>query len=470
MGQYDKLYIGGRWQDSSSSERIEVVNPATETTIASVPAGSEADVNAAVSAAAGAFEEWSRTSRESRAEAIRRVADVLESHAPDLTEILVSEVGQPRSIAASMQTAAAIDDLRNTADAISEIVWDEEVGPTLVHRAPAGVVGAITPWNVPMKMIAMKVSAALAAGCTIVVKSTEVAPLNSFEFARAVDEAGIPAGVFNLVSGTGPTAGEALVRHPMVEAVSFTGSVRAGKRVMELAAEGVKRVSLELGGKSANVILADADLEQALTGGIEDAFRNSGQVCGGLSRVLVPRSRLSEAEEIARAAVESYVVGDPTSESTTLGPVTGEAARDRVRSYIQRGIDEGARKITGGAEMPDGLERGYFVKPTLFSADNSMRIAREEVFGPVVTIIPFEDEDDAVRLANDSSYGLAAAIWAGDRERAVEVAKRVRAGRIRINGSAINPRAPHGGFRLSGIGRELGKYGIEEFLEYQAIG
>jgi len=303
-----------------------------------------------------------------------------------------------------------------------------------------------------------------------VLKGTEVAPLSSFIFAEMVEEAGLPAGVFNLVSGTGPVVGEAIVTHPLVDMISLTGSVRAGRRVMELAAQGVKKVTLELGGKSANIILDGADLPKAIEVGIEDAFRNSGQVCGGLSRVLVPRSRLAEAEEVAVRKAESYVLGDPYDPATTLGPVANVHQRRRIREYIRSGLDEGVRLLTGGADAPEGLDKGFFVKPTVFSGDNTSRIAREEIFGPVVVIVPFDDEEDALRIANDTQYGLAGAVWAENDDHARAVAARLRAGRIRINGSAINPRAPHGGFKLSGIGREFGRYGIEEYLEYKSIG
>jgi aldehyde dehydrogenase (NAD+) len=321
-----------------------------------------------------------------------------------------------------------------------------------------------------MRMVCMKAGAAIAAGCTVVLKGTEVAPLSSFIFAEIVEEAGLPDGVFNLVSGSGPEVGEALVTHPLVDMVSLTGSVRAGRRVMELASQSVKKVALELGGKSANIILEDADLQRAVDVGIEDAFRNSGQVCGGLSRMLVPRSRLAEAEELAVRKAESYILGAPYDPATTLGPVANATQRERIRDYIRSGLAEGVRLLTGGPEAPDGLDRGYFVRPTVFSGDNTSRVAREEIFGPVVVIIPFDSEEEAFQIANDTDYGLAGAIWAGDDARATALASRLRAGRIRINGSPVNQRAPHGGFKLSGIGREFGRYGIEEFLEYKSIG
>jgi acyl-CoA reductase-like NAD-dependent aldehyde dehydrogenase len=339
----------------------------------------------------------------------------------------------------------------------------------VVRREAAGVVGAITAWNAPLRSIISKAGAAIAAGCTVVLKGSEVAPLTSFIFAEMADEAGLPGGVINLVCGTGPEVGEAIVTHPLVDMVSLTGSVRAGRRVMELAAAGIKRVHLELGGKSANIILEDADLERAIAVGIEDAFRNAGQVCGGLTRMLVPRDHLREAEELAVSKAESYVIGDPFDPATTLGPVTTSGQRERVRGYIRDGIADGGRMLTGGPDAPAGFERGWYVRPTVFSCDNSARIAREEIFGPVVVIIPFEDEEDALAIANDSPYGLAGGIWCADAAHARALASRLRVGRVRINGAPLDKRAPHGGFKLSGIGREWGRYGIEEFLEYKSV-
>ena len=339
----------------------------------------------------------------------------------------------------------------------------------MVRREPMGVLGAITAWNGPLRSVCLKAGAALAAGCTVVVKPSEVAPLSAYIFADLVTQAGIPDGVFNLVSGTGPEVGEAIASHPLVDVVSLTGSVRAGSRVMELASRSIKRVALELGGKSANIILEDADLARAVDIGIEDAFRNSGQVCGGLSRMLVPRARLAEAEDLAVRKAESFVLGDPLDPATTLGPVISKPQRDRIREYIRSGQDDGVRMLIGGPDAPAGLDRGYYVTPTIFSGDNNARLAREEIFGPVLMMIPFDGEEDAVAIANDSPYGLAGAIWSGDPERARAVAARVRTGRIRINGTPINMKAPHGGFKLSGIGREMGRYGIEEFLEYKSV-
>ncbi|MEU9286577.1 aldehyde dehydrogenase family protein [Streptomyces sp. NPDC048275] len=470
MIERDQIFINGKWVASSVDGVISVTSPVTEETVATIPAGSVEDVDLAVRAAADAFPAWSQTSVDERVEMLHKLARLTEARSEEITRAVVSEIGQPAKIAQESQGTAAVEDLRSIAESLPGIVWEEQVGHTVVAREAAGVVGAITPWNGPMRMVCMKAGAAIAAGCTVVLKGTEVAPLSSFIFAEIVAEAGLPDGVFNLVSGTGPDIGEALVTHPLVDMVSLTGSVRAGRRVMELASQSVKKVALELGGKSANVILDDADLEQAVNVGIEDAFRNSGQVCGGLSRMLVPRSRLAEAEELAVRKAESYVLGDPYDPATTLGPVANATQQQRVRDYIRSGLAEGVRLLTGGPEAPEGLERGYFVRPTVFSGDNTSRIAREEIFGPVVVIIPFDNEEEAFDIANDTQYGLAGAIWAGDPDRARVLARKLRVGRIRINGSPVNQRAPHGGFKLSGIGREFGRYGIEEFLEYKSIG
>jgi len=469
MIERDQIFIGGEWRPSSGDGVIDVINPATEDVIAKVPRGSAEDVDRAAKAAAGAFATWSRTPVEERAEIITRLARLTEARAEEITRTIVSEVGQPATVAAVSQTAGAVEELEVIAEGLREIAWEEQVGDTVVRREPAGVVGAITPWNAPLRSICIKAGAAIAAGCTVVLKGSEVAPQSSFIFAEMAAEAGLPDGVFNLVSGTGPEVGEAIASHPLVDMVSLTGSVRAGSRVMELASASIKRVALELGGKSANLICADADLEQAIAVGIEDAFRNSGQVCGGLSRVLVPRERVADAEAIAVGKAESYVLGDPFDPATTLGPVTTKAQHERVRGYIRAGVEDGVRMLTGGPEAPDGLDRGYFVRPTVFSGDNHCRIAREEIFGPVVVLIPFEDEDDAIAIANDSPYGLAGAVWCAEDDRARALARQLRVGRVRINGTPLNKRAPHGGFKLSGVGREWGRHGIEEFLEYQSV-
>jgi len=469
MIERNQIFINGKWADSSGRDVITVINPATEEPIATVPRGTAEDADRAAQAAAEAFAGWSQSSAHERVEVFTKLARLTEARSQEITRTIVSEVGQPAAMAARTQTAGAAEELRIIAESLRDISWTEQAGNALVRREPSGVVGAITAWNAPLRSIISKAGAAIAAGCTVVLKGSEVAPLSSFIFAEMVAEAGVPDGVFNLVCGTGPEVGEAIASHPLVDMVSLTGSVRAGRRVMELASASIKRVHLELGGKSANIIFDDADLSRAITDGIEDAFRNSGQVCGGLSRVLVPRHRLSEAEDLAVRKAESFVLGDPFDPATTLGPVTTADQRDRVRGYIRAGLDDGVRMLTGGPQPPSGLNRGYFVRPTVFSGDNTTRVAREEIFGPVVVIIPFEDEADAIAIANDSQYGLAAGVWCAHADRARAVAARLRVGRVRINGAPLSKRAPHGGFKLSGVGREWGRFGIEEFLEYKSL-
>ena len=469
MIERDKIFINGEWVRSSGTDTIPVVNPATEEVIAKVPRGTAGDVDLAAKAAAAAFTSWSQTSVADRAAIFSTLARITERRADEITRTIVTEVGQAIRTARISQTAGAVEELDIIATMLPKIVWEEQVENTNVRRVPSGVLGAITAWNGPLRSVISKAGAAMAAGCTIVLKGAEIAPLSSFIFAEMCEEAGVPAGVFNLVSGTGPEVGEAIASHPLVDMVSLTGSVRAGRRVMELGAVSVKRMHLELGGKSANIIFEDTDLERAVNDGLDDAFRNAGQVCGGLTRMLVQRSRLAEAEALAIKKAESFVIGDPFDPNTTLGPVISDISRERVRGYIKSGIDEGVRLLTGGVDTPAGVNRGYYVRPTVFSGDNYSRIAREEIFGPVVVIIPFEDEDDAVSIANDCIYGLAGGVWSASAERARKVATKLRTGRVRINGAPLSKLGTHGGFKLSGVGREWGRFGIEEFLEYQSV-
>jgi acyl-CoA reductase-like NAD-dependent aldehyde dehydrogenase len=466
----EKIFIGGGWVEPSASETIEVVNPTTEETIGTIPACSAEDADRAVAAAREAFTSWSQTSREERAGHIAAIAEGLGGRAEEITATITQELGMPLKLSGIIQVGLPTSQFASMPKLMEEVAWEEEIGNSRVLREPVGVLGAITPWNYPLNQIAAKVAPALAAGCTVVLKPSEVTPLNAFLLAEVIEAAGLPAGVFNLVTGLGPVVGEAIAAHPGVDMVSFTGSTRAGRRVSELAAETVKPVAMELGGKSPNVILDDADLSRAVPDGVAKCFLNSGQTCSALTRMLVPRQRLAEAEELAKATAESFTPGDPFDSSTRLGPLVSAVQRDRVRGYIAKGIEEGARLITGGAEPPEGLERGYFVRPTVFSeVEAEMTIGQEEIFGPVLAIQPYEGEDDAIRIANSTPYGLAGGVWSADSERAIAAARRIRTGQIEINGGAFNPLAPFGGYGQSGHGRENGRYGIEELLQVKSL-
>jgi aldehyde dehydrogenase (NAD+) len=466
----DKLYIGGEWVDPSGSGTIEVLNSTTEEVIGSIPEGIPEDVDRAVKAARSAFDSWSQTSVQDRADWLQRISEALGAQAGEIAALVAQEVGMPIKLSRMIQAGLPTMDFGSMPQVMSEIAWEEEIGNSLIVREPVGVVGAITPWNYPLHQISAKVAPALAAGCAIVVKPSEVAPLNAFLLAEIIDELGLPAGVFNLVTGYGPVVGEALAAHPDVDMISFTGSTRAGRRVSEVASATVKKVALELGGKSPNVILADAELEQAIADGVSKCFLNSGQTCSALTRMLVPRSRLPEAEQIAAAVAQKFTPGDPFEAQTRLGPLVSEPQRERVRGYIRKGVEEGAKLLTGGEDPPEGLDHGYFVAPTVFSeVSPEMTIAQEEIFGPVLVLMPYEDEDDAVRIANDTDYGLAGGVWSGDEEHAKRVARRIRTGQVDINGATFNPLAPFGGYKRSGHGRELGRFGVEEFLQIKSL-
>ena len=467
----DKLFIGGRWVAPSGSEMIDVHNAGTGEVMGRVPAGNAKDVDAAVAAARGALDKWSATSPSVRSELLEKISGSLKARADELAKTIAQEVGMPLKLAGRIQAGLPIANFANFAKLLREFVFEERVGNSLVTREPVGVVAAITPWNYPLHQIALKVAPALAAGCTVVLKPSEVAPFNAFILAEAIEAAGLPQGAFNLVTGYGADAGEALVKHREVDMISFTGSTRAGKRISELAAQGVKRVALELGGKSASLILDDADLATAVKGTVNGCYLNSGQTCTALTRMLVPNSLYQEAARIAAEVAKSFTVGDPLAEATRLGPLSSQAQLERVRGFIRKGLQEGAELLAGGADAPEGVPPGgYYVKPTVFGkVRNDMTIAREEIFGPVLSIIAYQDEEDAVRIANDTVYGLAGAVWSRDDARAQRVARRIRAGQVDVNGGAFNMNAPFGGFKQSGHGREAGVYGLEEFLEYKSL-
>ena len=468
--RYDCNFIAGRWLASADDARIEVEDPNSERVTALVPAGDPADVDAAATAAAEALEGWSRTSPAERGGYLRALADALESRADEVARLIVSDVGSIWKTALGIQAALPVTDLRSCAELLLTYEFEEQIGNSRVFKEPVGVVAAITPWNYPLHQITAKVGPALAAGCTIVVKPSEVAPLTAYLLADCVAQVGLPPGVFNLVSGTGPVVGEALVTHPAVDAVSFTGSLAAGRRVGELAARSVKRVVLELGGKSANVILPGADLAKAVKIGVANAFLNQGQTCSAWTRMLVPADSHEEATELAAAAAATYQPGPPLDPATRLGPLVSERQRERVLSHIEGAAREGARLVAGGLERPAELETGHFVQATVFAGVRSdMAIAQEEVFGPVLAILPYDSEEDAVRIANDSIYGLSGAVWADSTEAAVQFARRMRTGQVDVNGGRYNPLAPFGGYKQSGNGRELGRHGLEEFLQPKAV-
>lgn len=468
MIEYKNLYIDGQWVPSSGSGLITVISPVTEEPVATVPRGTVEDIDKAAQAAARAFSSWSTTSVEERAAIFRKLARLTEARSEDLTRTIVTELGYPITLARRSQVAGGVEELDLIAEVLGEIEWTETMGTTRLERVPSGVVGAITAWNAPFRSVISKAGAAMAAGCTVVLKPSGVAPLTAFIFAEMCAEAGMPPGVFNLVSGPGSEVGEAISRYPLIDMVSLTGSVPAGQRVMEVASTSVKRMHLELGGKSANIIFGDVDFTHAINDSIDDAMRNAGQVCGGLTRMLVPADRLEEAEAIAVRKTESLVIGDPFDPATTLGPVATRSARDSIRGYIDHGIKEGLRLLTGGVDMPHNVNRGFYIRPTVFSGSNASRLAQEEIFGPVIVIIPFKDEADAISIGNDSVFGLGGGVWSADLDRARRVASALRTGRVRINGGALDKRGVHGGFKLSGFGREWGRVGVEEFLEYRA--
>ncbi|MEV7615616.1 aldehyde dehydrogenase family protein [Streptomyces sp. NPDC089799] len=468
MKAHDGMYIGGEWRPAAGRDRIEVVNPADEQVLAGVPAGSAEDVDAAVRAAREAFPGWAATPPAERAARIAAVRDVLVARKKEFAELITAELGAPLGFSEMVHVGAPVAVASSFAEIAAAHPFEERIGNSTVLLAPVGVVGAITPWNYPLHQIVAKVAPALAAGCTVVLKPAEDTPLTAQLFAEAVHEAGVPAGVFNLVTGTGPVAGQALAAHPDVDLVSFTGSTAVGRLIGATAGAAVKRVALELGGKSANVILPGADLAKAVATGVGHVMNNSGQSCNALTRMLVHRDRYEEAVALAAEAVAGYPVGDPRETGTRLGPVINAKQRDRVRGYIDKGVEEGARLVAGGPDAPH--DRGYFVAPTVFAdVTPEMTIAQEEIFGPVLSILRYEDEEDALRIANGTVYGLGGAVWAADEETAVAFARRMDTGQVDINGGRFNPLAPFGGFKQSGVGRELGPHGLAEYLQTKSL-
>ncbi len=473
VATFDKQYINGAWVASDSTQLIDVIDSVSEDVMARVVAGTAADVDKAVAAAKQAFETWSATPVDERAKYMTRIGEALGARMDEIATAISKETGMVKWLSQIVQVGLPINSFTQAAAVAEAFPFEETVGNSLVVREPIGVVACITPWNYPLHQIAAKVAYAMAAGCTVVLKPSEVAPVDAFILAEIIHDIGLPAGVFNLVSGVGPVVGEAMAAHPDVDMVSFTGSTRAGRRVAQLGAETVKKIALELGGKSANVMLDDLDdggFAAAVSDGVGKAFLNSGQTCSALTRMLVPKSRMAEAAKIAGDAAASMGVGDPFGEGTSLGPLASAAQRDRVQSYIQKGIDEGATLVVGGLGAPEGLDKGFYVKPTVFAdVTPDMTIAQEEIFGPVLSIIGYDDEDDAVRIANGVVYGLAGGVWSGDKDHAEKVARRLRTGQVEVNGGAFNPNAPFGGYKQSGVGREYGHHGFEEFLEVKAI-
>jgi acyl-CoA reductase-like NAD-dependent aldehyde dehydrogenase len=466
----NQIFIDGQWIASSGTERIGVVNPYTEQVIGQVPAGAPSDVDRAVAAARAAFPSWSRTPVPERLSFLDRVTAGLREGAEELAALISAELGSPIVASRRTQVGLSITGFEGIRKVAADYPYEEFVGNSLVIREAAGVAACITPWNYPLHQIVLKVASALAAGCTVVLKPSEVTPLNAFVLAEIFRTSGLPNGVFNLVCGPGRTVGEALVAHPGVDLISFTGSTGAGIRISQLAAPKVNRVCLELGGKSAAVVLDDADLAAVVPDALARCVTNSGQSCSALTRLLVPAGRLAEAADLAATAAQAYILGDPADEATQLGPLVSRPQRDRVRSYISGAVDEGALLVSGGVRTPNGLEQGYFVTPTVFSEVRpEMAVFREEIFGPVLSISGYRDEEDAIALANGVEYGLSGAVWSADDDRAHAVARQLRTGQVTVNGGSYNFFAPFGGYKKSGLGRESGRYGFEEFLEVKSL-
>ncbi|MFK7976982.1 MAG: aldehyde dehydrogenase family protein [Halioglobus sp.] len=470
MREYKQFYINGQWVDPTTPSELDVINPATEDVCAHISMGSEADVDKAVAAAKAAFQTFGRTSRQERIELLESCVEAYKKRYMDMADAIREEMGAPVGLATTAQAYTGQGHLEEALRVLKDFEFEEDLGEHRIFKEPIGVCGLITPWNWPVNQISCKVAPALAVGCTMVLKPSEVAPLSAYIFSEIMHEAGVPAGVYNMVKGDGPVVGTALSKHPDVNMMSFTGSTRAGSLVAQNAAPTVKRVTQELGGKSPNIVLDDADLEKAVTGGVMHMYNNTGQSCNAPSRMLVPAAKLAEAEQIAAKATAAVVVGDPAAEGTTMGPVVSEVQFNKIQGLIEKGIAEGAKVVVGGPGRPEGIDKGYFVQPTVFSeANNDMTIAREEIFGPVLTMIPYETEEEAIAIANDTPYGLAGYVQGGDMDHAREVASKIRAGNVNINGASGGFNVPFGGYKQSGNGREWGSHGFTDYLEIKAV-
>lgn len=470
MKQYLKFYIGGEWVDPVTPNVLDVINPATEEPCAQISIGSSADVDRAVAAARAAFKSYSQWSVEQRADLLSKIIEVYKKRFNDMAEVISLEMGAPVKLAHGWQTKLGVAHLKSALKTLSKFEFETISGDVLLRHEPIGVCGMITPWNWPLNQIAAKVAPALAAGCTMILKPSEIAPLNALLFAEVLDEAGVPRGVFNLVNGYGVTVGEAMSAHPGIDMMSFTGSTRAGIAVAKASANTVKRVGQELGGKSANIILRDTDIRKAVAKGVEYCMNNSGQSCDAPTRMLVPREHMEVAIQAAREEANNTRIGDPASEESEIGPVVSDVQYEKIQRLIQSGIDEGATLVTGGTGRPDNLQKGYYVKPTVFAnVTNDMTIAREEIFGPVICILGYDDEEQAIEIANDTDYGLAGYVCSDDMDHARRVAARIRAGQIAINYGDGSLDTPFGGYKQSGNGREKGVWGLMEFLEVKAI-
>ncbi|HTO41144.1 MAG TPA: aldehyde dehydrogenase family protein [Rhizomicrobium sp.] len=465
-----QFYIDGKWVDPVTPKTLDVINPATEEPFARISMGSKADVDKAVAAARKAFITFSRTTKEERLALMQKIVDVYQKRYPEIVEAISREMGAPLGLSKNAQAAMGLAHMTQAMKILKDFEFETVKGSTAIVREPIGVVGMITPWNWPINQIACKVAPALAAGCTMILKPSEVAPMNAMLWAEVMHEAGVPPGVFNLINGDGVHVGEAMSAHPGIDMMSFTGSTRAGVAVAKASADTVKRVAQELGGKSANIVLEDADLKKAVTGGVMQMMSNTGQSCNAPSRMFVPQAQHDQALEIAKTAAERVKVGDPFAEGTTMGPVVSEVQYNKIQGLIEKGIQEGATLVTGGLGRPEGLNRGYFVRPTIFgNVTNDMTIAREEIFGPVLAILPYATEDEAIAMANDTVYGLSGYVQSGDILRARKVASQLRTGNVHLNGAGPDLNAPFGGYKQSGTGREWGEFGFEEFLEVKAV-